>query len=540
MEPSGPDSTMASSTGGGLGGFFAYYREYARSGVHAATAAALTALIGLASLVSRWFVVLAIAVYVLPPIFLYLTAEGERVPTVVGDGDHEDEKTADDHGHERTSGSDKDAGGGRDRSETGSDTSAADFDPDADGFTPAGGDTDGGVAGDTGSVSSEEASSPEGVPAATAVAGDASTDVNDDVDMDVNTDADVDTDVSVGGGADADGDGDSDADTDTVDPDGADAERGWVAADTPTTETLRDVVRTPEGAYAVGDGGVVLARGVDGWEAVLERGPTAASNHLRGVDATDDGRAVWFAGDSGALGRYDAESGRHTDHSAPNDETSTWTDVAVAGPTGEERIYLTDGSGAVLRGEYAGKSVEWDDSRKPGSGSSLSAVVFVDRDTGHLCDTNQCVYGTTDGGASYETIGIEDANTACTAIAAADPETIVVAGADGSVFRYDGAVWTRLHVAEDALGAIDRTADGGLAAGDGGAVHELVDGGWEPTETPIEAALRGIVIGTDDAESSTTEHTGNTGNAEDAGDTAGRAGGPDVAVGDAGTIVERW
>ncbi|PSP89313.1 hypothetical protein BRC90_05425 [Halobacteriales archaeon QS_4_69_34] len=528
---------MASSTGGGLGGFFAYYREYARSGVHAATAAALTALIGLASLVSRWFVVLAIAVYVLPPIFLYLTAEGERVPTVVGDGDHEDEKTADDHGHERTSGSDEDAGGGRDRTETGSDTSAADFDPDADGFTPAGGDTDGGVAGDTGSVSSEEASSPEGVPAATAVAGDASTDVTDDVDTDVNTDADVDTDVSVGGGADADGDGDSDADTDAVDPDDADAERGWVAADTPTTETLRDVVHTPEGAYAVGDGGVVLARGVDGWEAVLERGPTAASNHLRGVDATDDGRAVWFAGDSGALGRYDAESGRHTDHSAPNDETSTWTDVAIAGPAGEERIYLTDGSGAVLRGEYGRKSVEWDDSRKPGSGSSLSAVVFVDRDTGHLCDTNQCVYGTTDGGASYETIGIEDANTAFTAIAAADPETIVVAGADGSIFRYDGTVWTRLHVGEDALGAIDRTADGGLVAGDGGAVHEFVDGGWEPTETPVEAVLRGIVIGTDDAESSTAEDTGN---AEDAGDTAGRAGGPDVAVGDAGTIVERW
>jgi len=51
----------------------------------------------------------------------------------------------------------------------------------------------------------------------------------------------------------------------------------------------------------------VLARGADSWESVLEDGPSANGETLRGVDATDDGQAVWFAGDGGALGHYDIE-----------------------------------------------------------------------------------------------------------------------------------------------------------------------------------------------------------------------------------------
>lgn len=403
--------------------FFAYYRVYARSGIHAASAAALTALIGLASYTrNNGFVLLAIAIYVFPPIFLYLTAEGENVPTVVGDdsGDSDEPRRND-----------------MDDVEIGSPNEPA-----------------------TGGESATRAIR--------------------------STDAD-------------------DAATDETDPD-------WIEADTPTEKSLLGVVSTHNSAYAVGEGGVILVRTGEEWSVALERGPTANSNPLRGVDATTDGNTVWFTGDSGVLGRY--EDGRLTDHSAPRDQTSTWEDVAVTGATGEEWIHLVNGSGELLRGEFEGGSVSWGAIEQPGSGSSISNVSFVDSDCGHICDTNQGVYETTDGGESYDRIGIEDANAMFTGVAATG-SAVVVAGDDGSVFRYDGAVWTRLH-AGNALSAIDVSEETGLTTGDGGAVYELIGDSWELVETPTDANLYGISIGTDDSEWII-----------------------DVAVGTDGTIIER-
>lgn len=53
-------------------GFWAYYRGYTNTGIHAAATAALTAF-GLLTFVHRWFALVAIAAYVLPPIYLYAT-----------------------------------------------------------------------------------------------------------------------------------------------------------------------------------------------------------------------------------------------------------------------------------------------------------------------------------------------------------------------------------------------------------------------------------------------------------------------------------
>lgn len=433
----------ASSADDEFRSFFTYYQAYAQTGIHAASAAGLTIFGLLATIVNPWFIVPAIAIYVLPLVFLYLTEEGDRVPSVVGDGDRNDDKIDND-----------------DTDSTDDGTTETDFD-----------------AAETESTVDTDASSQQS-----------------------NSDDESDSLAS------------RTATADTTDERDSDAEHDWVETDTPTDESLLDAVCSKDGAYAVGAGGVVLGRTGDDWEVVVERGPTAKSNPLLGVDATADGRAIWFTGDSGVLGRY--ADGRLTDHSAPKDQTSPWTDIAVTGEAGEEQIHLVNGSGELLRGEYEAGTVEWGDIEKPGGGSSISSITFADSDCGYVCDTNQGVYETTDGGESYETIGIEDANTDFNGVAATD-STVVVAGGDGSIFRYDGSVWTRLH-AGSTLSAIDLGGETGLAAGDDGAVYELIDENWESVETPVDADLSGIVIDTDSGEEVSA-----------------------VAVGTDGTVIER-
>ncbi len=67
-----------------LRGLWEYYREYTQTAVHAASAAALTAF-GLLIFVNRFFVLLAIAAYVFPPILLYsLDSEiGKTTPDTI-------------------------------------------------------------------------------------------------------------------------------------------------------------------------------------------------------------------------------------------------------------------------------------------------------------------------------------------------------------------------------------------------------------------------------------------------------------------------
>lgn len=294
------------------------------------------------------------------------------------------------------------------------------------------------------------------------------------------------------------------AETDTADD--------WLKVESPTMTTLHDVVQSQQGPYAVGDNGKVLARKADGWEEALEKGPTGQANPLRSAGVSSDGRAIWFAGDSGVVGQYDVADERFVDYSAPNDETSTWEDIAIVGPSGSETIHLVNGSGIVLRGQNDGGEIDWGTGMKPGSGSSLTTVEFIDSNCGYLCDTSQMIYQTINGGKQYESIGVEKANTDFCDLTKISQNEIAVAGGDGTIFWYDGSVWTQQYVGEHAITAINRTGDTGLASSSDGMIYELAENDWEAIETPVEDTLYGIIaVGA----------------------------GPDVAVGDNGTIIER-
>lgn len=316
-------------------------------------------------------------------------------------------------------------------------------------------------------------------------------------------DADVDGMESDAGVDEADGDADetgSDADR---------SERAWRTVDVPTTESLLDVAVAGGTAYAVGDEGGVLVGDGDGWSTALSDGPRAQSNALRGVAAIDEG-TVWVAGDSGAIGRFDADAGGHVDHSAPADDTTNVVDVAAAGQPGDETVLLVDGSGRVRRGRYREGEVAWDDPVEPGSGSSLAAVT-LDDGTGYACDTNGTVFETTDAGRSFDRVGLDDAGGTLTDVAA-DGGRVLVGADDGVVHRRGDAGWTPERVGEDALWAL--ALDGGaLACGDSGVVHERAADAadWKRVVTPASDPLRGIAAGGFGA----------------------------VAVGEDGTVVER-
>ena len=287
-------------------------------------------------------------------------------------------------------------------------------------------------------------------------------------------------------------------------------------ADSPTEEALNDAVDTAAGPVAVGAGGNVLARRESGWEKIVDYGPQARSRRLTGVDVTDDGTAVWFVGGSGVIGEYDLETRTLTNYSAPGGKTSTWEDCAVEGTAGEdERLYFVNGSGELLVGDrQESGAVQYQDVTEPGGGSTIPGIDFHDRDAGHVCSTSQFVAETTDGGESWERIGIDFAGGAFFDVASQGARDVTVAAGSGIVYRYDGFRWTP-HVVDDerqGIRAIDRDGDDGLAAGDAGKVYERQSAGqWARYETPVEAELRGVA----------------------------RSDAYDVAVGAGGTIVER-
>ncbi|MFC6730529.1 WD40/YVTN/BNR-like repeat-containing protein, partial [Natronoarchaeum mannanilyticum] len=207
-----------------------------------------------------------------------------------------------------------------------------------------------------------------------------------------------------------------------------------------------------------------------------------------------DGAAVWVAGDSGALARIDAETWRHTDYTAPADITDNWTGVAVGGSAGEETILLVNGSGQVLRGEFDEDGPSWGDPIKPGSGSSISAVDLVDASLGYCCDTNDGVFETTDGGRSFERVGVDGASGTLTDVAGADRDDCLATADDGVVHRYDGRAWTPDRLHDDELAGIARWEDRIVACGED-AVFERsgTADDWDRHEFE-DAALYGVAV----------------------------------------------
>lgn len=502
---------MSTAAEGG-DGFFTFYREYAHTGLHTITATALTAF-GLLTFVHRGFVVLAIAVYVIPPIYLYLSRDGEAPEPVDGDGasgaDDRERPTPDagldpESGARESTDSEGPARGEIAETEPSEDREDAGDAPEA--TTATGSATTGSQTGSpddgreaepdippestNGNAVEDPDSGPE--PAEDPRTGERAEPATSDATEPEAGPGSPTSDASKDG---ADGDEDPIAAGGAADDESREAEDDpaeWIVAESPTEEALLDAVAVGESAYAAGKNGVLLARsGGEEWALALESGPAAESTTLRGVDATDDGEAVWVAGDGGVLGRYDATTARHTDHSASAGITDNWSGLAVAGAAGGERLALVNGSGQVLFGKYDGSEVEWDEPVKPGSGSSMSAIAFVDESLGYCCDTNAGVYRIEEG--EFERIGIENAS-GFDALAATD-DAVAVASDDGTLQRFDGSVWTPVRVAEGALNGLATDGEEWLAVGAGGALYESQGGDWEPADSPTEADLFGVAAG---------------------------------------------
>ncbi len=296
------------------------------------------------------------------------------------------------------------------------------------------------------------------------------------------------------------------------------AEPRWTTAATSVDDDLHDAV-VQSGSYAVGDGGTVLADEGDGWRVALADGPGANSNTLHGVDAVADG-GIWFAGDGGAVGRLDPETGRHVDHSAPGGDTTNLTGIAVAGDDSGEAVLLIDGSGRVRRGRWRDGETTWAEPVTPGSGSSLVGVVLADEAVGYVCDTNDTVFETTDGGERFARVGSVGASGTLTDVAATTATGPLVAADDGVLHRSDGTRWTPTRLDDDALRAValdggdsDEGDVDGLVGGPDGRIYERSTGtsDWTRVATPATMRLSGIALDGSDA----------------------------VAVGADGTVVER-
>lgn len=125
---------MSTASMGRLRRGWGYYRRYTkrRTGIHAAATAALTGF-GLLAYFEQWFVAVAIAAYLLPPIYLYLTGDDltERDQlSVNGSPTRRDAVETRDTGDFSDSDTDRDFDG----VDADSDSDGADADFDADGF----------------------------------------------------------------------------------------------------------------------------------------------------------------------------------------------------------------------------------------------------------------------------------------------------------------------------------------------------------------------------------------------------------------------
>ncbi|MDG5821228.1 hypothetical protein [Natronococcus sp. A-GB7] len=272
---------------------------------------------------------------------------------------------------------------------------------------------------------------------------------------------------------------------------------------------LSSTAISSHGPVAAGEGGVVLARRVTGWDPIIEVGPTTESNPLNDIAVTDDGRHVWFAGGSGVVGRYDVEAHQLTDYSAPeveeedgstNEKTSTWEALDVAGDAGEERVVLANGSGEVLPGELTDEGgVDWGTVVEPGAGTTITGVSLYERDAGFVADSEGSVYETTDGGQSWNEEGVFIAEVGLEDIAATSESDATAVGESGFIYEYSGTGWTEHDVGGETIFAVSRDGDDGLAVGASGFTYERTDDGtWEQREQPTESDLRGTALATDD------------------------------------------
>ncbi|EMA22157.1 hypothetical protein C443_09382 [Haloarcula argentinensis DSM 12282] len=189
---------------------------------------------------------------------------------------------------------------------------------------------------------------------------------------------------------------------------------------------------------------------------------------------------------------------------------NNFNDVSVTGSAGEANVYIAGDSGKMYYSFENGASETWDYTT-PGSGSAINAVDFHDVRSGHIVDGNKSVF-VTDDGATWNKIGLADANVNFYGVDSDGPDDVWVSGGGGMIFHWDGSEWTPTDTGDAGLRDIEVTDDDstGYTVGGGGKVYALGGGDWTQEETPAGENLKAVVRG-----------------------------GTDIAVGSGGTILEK-
>ena len=275
----------------------------------------------------------------------------------------------------------------------------------------------------------------------------------------------------------------------------------WESVSSPVDVTLHDVETTARNDFAVGGGGTVIERTTEGWAKVVDGGPTGNGSGLYGADVTDDGERLWFVGASGAIGEYDVETGTLVDHSAPDDVTNNFNDVAVTGDAGEANVYVAGDSGSVYYSFENGASGTWN-YVTVGQGAGISAIDFHDVKSGHLVNGNANVFGTGDG-TTWNRIGVADADVSLYGVDSNAADDVWVAAGSGTVHHYtpdaEGTPkWFSTKVGEAGLRDIEVDDGDGYAVGNAGAVFDRANGSWSRDTTPNGQGLKAVVDQTND------------------------------------------
>lgn len=297
------------------------------------------------------------------------------------------------------------------------------------------------------------------------------------------------------------------------------ARGGFEPVETPVDATFVDVAVVGEAAFAVGEGGVVLehAPRTDGWtlrddgewpsKAGADRVDPPA---LTAVDATADRERVWFAGENGCVGYFDAKRDTALDLTPQTEDQASFTGLAVVGPTRRERVFVADADGRLVEADVNGTTASFDPPKRMAGGAEITGLAPDGAGGAVGCDAEGHVFYWT-AAAGWRVWDVTDRRLAGVAAAGAE---LLLATADGDVLRYEPELGETLVERTDADAFADIAAcaepDGtrrALAVGQG-VVAEGTATGWAAEASPVDA------YGVD-------------------------CGGRDVAVGAAGAVLER-
>lgn len=280
----------------------------------------------------------------------------------------------------------------------------------------------------------------------------------------------------------------------------------WQAAETPFEVDLYDGELTPNGAYAVGEGGTIVANTGNGWHVVVDGAPAASANQVRAMDATSAGERLWMVGAEGRLACYDVSEGELFEYAYPVDMSSVWEGIAISGDAGEEKGVATDGRGGILPFSVDGHDVDWGKVDTPDEEERIDALAASPDGIAYAIDTASTAYKTTikDG---WSATGLVTPNTTFHDLDAWENERVYVSADDGRLYRYENDTdeWAPLGVTEGTgVLSIDLHDEGDdhpqmAALGADGALYERTGPEkWERTPLPTRERLFDLSLGSPD------------------------------------------